>query len=249
MDIQLSGKKAIVTGAAHGIGRGIVQTLAAHGAEVWGWDILPNELELVKEHENGERIHTATVDVTDSIAIDRTVAEMGGADIFVHSAGGVCGQVGQPLENVTQQQFQQIFDVNIKGAFLISQAVVPTMKTKGWGRIVTISSGAGFGISLTGIQAYASAKAGQMGLVRQLAHELGGFGITVNSVAPGFIRSNPASEKQWHAMGEEKQKQLIDGAPIKRPGEPQDIANGVLFFVSDLASWVSGQTLKVSGGR
>jgi 3-oxoacyl-[acyl-carrier protein] reductase len=156
--------------------------------------------------------------------------------------------VGQPLENVTLEKWQAIFDVNLKGAFICSQAVAPGMKQAGSGRILIISSGAGLGVSLTGIQAYASAKAGQIGLVRQLAHELGPFGITVNSVAPGFIRSNPTSERQWEAMGPEGQQRLVDSVPMKRPGRPEDIAHAVMFLVSDYASWISGQTLSVNGG-
>ena len=137
----------------------------------------------------------------------------------MHSAGGTRGQAGQPLETITQEQWNAIFDVNLKGAFICAQAVVPGMKKAGKGSILLISSGAGLGVSLTGIQAYASSKAGQIGLVRQLAHELGPFGITVNSVAPGFIRSNPTTEKQWEAMGPDGQKRLMQSIPVKRPGE------------------------------
>jgi 3-oxoacyl-[acyl-carrier protein] reductase len=122
------------------------------------------------------------------------------------------------------------------------------MKKAGKGSILLISSGAGLGVSLTGIQAYASSKAGQIGLVRQLAHELGPFGITVNSVAPGFIRSNPTTEKQWEAMGPDGQKRLMQSIPVKRPGEPDDIAYAVMFLVSDYASYITGQTLSVNGG-
>src|SRR5581483_10014624 len=109
-----------------------------------------------------------------------------------------------------------ILAVNLTGAFLLAQAVVPGMKRAGGGRILFISSGAGLGVSLTGIQAYASAKAGEIGLTRQLAHELGPHGITVNSVAPGFIRSNPTSEKQWQSYGQEGQQRLIDRIALRR---------------------------------
>jgi 3-oxoacyl-[acyl-carrier protein] reductase len=153
------------------------------------------------------------------------------------------------LEEVTQEQWQVIFDVNITGAFLLAQAVAPGMKSSGGGSIITISSGAGLGVSLTGIQAYASAKAGQIGLVRQLAHELGSFGIRVNSVAPGFIRSNPTTERQWEAMGPEGQKRLTDSIAMGRPGRSEDIANAVMFLASDFANWITGQTLSVNGGR
>ncbi len=123
------------------------------------------------------------------------------------------------------------------------------MKARRFGRIINISSGAGLGISLTGIQSYASAKAGQIGLTRQLAHELGPWNITVNNVAPGFVRSNPATERQWMAMGEEGQQRLIQNIALKRLGEADDIADMVMFFASDYANWVSGQVISVDGGK
>jgi 3-oxoacyl-[acyl-carrier protein] reductase len=131
----------------------------------------------------------------------------------------------------------------------MSQAAVSSMKEQNFGRIINISSRAGLDVSLTGIQAYASAKAGQIGLTRQLAHELGPWNITVNNVAPGFIRSNPSTERQWDAMGAEGQQQLIHRIALKRLGAPDDIAHAVLFFASDWANWVSGQILSVDGGK
>jgi len=123
------------------------------------------------------------------------------------------------------------------------------MKRAGAGRIVNISSGAGLQASLTGIQAYCSAKHAVVGLTRQLSHELGPFGITVNSVAPGFIRTNPSTEKQWESYGPDGQKALVERIALKHLGSAQDIANAVVFFASDLASFVSGQIIQVDGGR
>jgi 3-oxoacyl-[acyl-carrier protein] reductase len=123
------------------------------------------------------------------------------------------------------------------------------MKRAGQGRIVNISSGAGLQASLTGIQAYCSAKHAVIGLTRQLAHEFGPFGVTVNSVAPGFIRSNPSTEKQWESYGAEGQKALINRIAMHRLGSAQDIANAVLFFASDFAGFVTGQVLSVDGGK
>jgi 3-oxoacyl-[acyl-carrier protein] reductase len=161
----------------------------------------------------------------------------------------VCGQVGRPVEEVSERDWQAILAANLTGTLLCTQAVVPGMKRRRYGRIVNISSGAGLTVSLTGIQAYASAKAGQIGLTRQLAHELGAFGITVNSVAPGFVRSNPTTERQWEAMGEAGQRQLLTGIATRRLGTADDIAHAVLFFAAEASGWITGQTLSVDGGR
>jgi 3-oxoacyl-[acyl-carrier protein] reductase len=123
------------------------------------------------------------------------------------------------------------------------------MKQRRYGRIVNISSGAGRSTSLTGIQAYTSAKAGQIGLTRQLAQELGAWGITVNNIAPGFVRSNPTTERQWESYGEEGQAALVNDIALKRLGTAEDIAYGVLFFASDFAAWCTGQVLSVDGGK
>jgi 3-oxoacyl-[acyl-carrier protein] reductase len=181
--------------------------------------------------------------------VHEAVASAGPFEILVHSAGGVRGQVGRPMEDVAEHEWHAILAANLTGAFLAAQAVVPAMKAAGRGRIVTISSGAGLGVSLTGIQAYAAAKAGEIGLTRQLAHELGPHGITVNSVAPGFVRSNPSTERQWDAYGAEGQQRLVQAIALRRLGTVEDIANAVLFLASDAAGWITGQTLAVDGGK
>ena len=157
--------------------------------------------------------------------------------------------MGRPLEEITPAAWQAIFDVNVTGTFYCSQAVAPGMKVARSGRIINISSGAGLGISLTGIQAYASAKAAQIGLTRQLAHELGPWGITVNNIAPGFVRSNPTSEAQWQSYGAEGQQALLERIALQKLGTADDIAHGVLFFASDYAGWVTGQVLSIDGGK
>ena len=153
------------------------------------------------------------------------------------------------IDELIEPDFDMTISVNLKSAFLCTQAVLPQMRARGWGRIVNISSGAGRGVSLTGIQAYTSAKAGQIGFTRQMAHELGPFGITVNCIAPGFILSNPTTERQWQSYGEEGQRKLVEGIATRRLGQPEDIANGVLFFVSERSSWVTGQTISIDGGH
>ena len=250
--LSLAGQTALVTGAAHGFGRAICKTLADAGATVWGGDVLEAELSETKA-VCGERCQVRRLDVTDRALVLAVVKEAqaatGHLDILVNDAGGVLGQVGRPIEEITPPQWQSIFDVNVTGTFNCVQAAAPGMKAHRYGRIVNISSGAGLGTSLTGIQAYASAKAAQIGLTRQLAQELGQWGITVNNVAPGFVRSNPTTEKQWASYGAEGQKRLVESLYLKRLGSAEDIANAVLFFVSDLSSWITGQILSVNGGR
>ena len=255
MNITFSNKTAIVTGAAHGFGRAISLAFAQRGASVWACDVLAAELAETARLcvEAGGQCQARAVDVTDKAAVEALVAEAAAAtgrvDILVNNAGGVLGQVGRPLEEVTPEQWQRIFDVNVTGAFYLSQAVAPGMKAARDGRIVNISSGAGLGVSLTGIQAYASAKAAQIGLTRQLAHELGSWGITVNNIAPGFVRSNPTTERQWESYGEAGQAALLERIALKRLGSPDDIAHGVLFFASDYAGWITGQVISIDGGK
>jgi 3-oxoacyl-[acyl-carrier protein] reductase len=255
MHIEFSGKTVIVTGAAHGFGRAISRAFAARGASVWGCDILTDELLETQKlcRQDGGECSVRTVDVMQKDAVFAFVAEITEkhqrVDILVNNAGGVLGQVGRPLEEISTEDWDAIFAVNTRGAFYFAQAVAPGMKTARYGRIINISSGAGLSISLTGIQAYASAKAAQIGLTRQLAHELGPWNITVNNIAPGFVRSNPTTERQWESYGADGQRALVESIALKRLGTPDDIAHGVLFFASDYAGWITGQVLSIDGGR
>ena len=255
MNLRFDHRTVIVTGAAHGFGRAISVAFAERGARVWACDVLSEELVETRRccTRVGGECTARMVDVRDRVEIAELMrdatSDSGRVDILVNNAGGVLGQVGQPLEDVTPEQWQSIFDVNVTGAFHMSQAVAPGMKAAKYGRIVNISSGAGLGISLTGIQAYASAKAAQIGLTRQLAHELGAWGITVNNIAPGFVRSNPTTERQWESYGADGQRALVERIALKRLGSPDDIAWGVLFFASEYAGWITGQVLSIDGGK
>jgi len=252
MNTRFENRTVIVTGAAHGFGRAIAMAFATGGAQVYACDI--NGIGVAETAcLCATGCKSIILDVSERDAVQAAVAQIeaaeGKIDILVNNAGGVCAQVGRPLEEVSAAGWQAIFDVNLSGTFYMAQAVAPAMKRQKAGRIVNISSGAGRTISLTGIQAYASAKAGQIGLTRQLAHELGAWNITVNCIAPGFVLSNPASKKQWAEMGKQGQDRLLARIALHRLGTPEDIANAVLFLASDQAGWISGEVLGVDGGK
>ena len=226
----LAGRTAVVTGTAQGIGAAIADVLRGDGAVVHGVDRDVADLSVAEQ-------------------VEAFFAPLGPIDILVNCAGGVAGQVHQPLETISVADWQQVVDANLTSAFLCTRAVVGAMKAGGWGRIVNISSGAGRSVSLTGIQAYASAKAAQIGFTRQMAHELGPSGITVNCIAPGFVLSNPTSIAQFQSYGPEGQAQLVEQIALRRLGRAEDIADGVRWFTSEGASWVTGQTISIDGGH
>jgi 3-oxoacyl-[acyl-carrier protein] reductase len=248
MLIRFDGRTAIVAGCARGIGQAIARSLARDGARVIACDLLLDDIApIAGPVDGGGEIITAKVDVTDEASIAGVIREAGGADILVYVAGGVRGQRPKPLEDVSAEDFAGIIDVNLKGMFLFAKAVAPGMKQKGAGRIVTISSRAGLVASLTGIQSYAAAKHGQIGLVKQLAQEFGPFGITVNSVAPGFMATSPDYVRQWDEWPEAFRDNFVNTIAMRRMGAPQDVANAVTFLASDHASWITGQTIPVTG--
>jgi 3-oxoacyl-[acyl-carrier protein] reductase len=227
---ELDGKVAVVTGTAQGIGQAIARTLRDAGATV---------------HE----VDRDTVDLSVTAEVEEFFAGVGDVDVLVNNAGGVTGQTHVPIDELTDAAWDAVVDANLRTTMNCTRAAARTMKRRGYGRIVVISSGAGRSVSLTGIQAYASAKAAQIGFTRQMAHELGPHGITVNCIAPGFVLSNPTTQAQWESYGPDGQAALLERIAVRATGRPADIARGVLFFAVPAAGWVSGQTLSIDGGH
>ena len=232
MSLTSRGRVAVVTGTAHGIGsrdRARARSARGHGARR-----ATRTPSTSRDSRAGRRLRRR----------DRPV------DILVNNAGGVVGQVGRPLEDVSDDDWRAVVDANLTSTFVCTRAVVPGMKAAGYGRIVNISSGAGRSVSLTGIQAYASAKAGQIGFTRQTAHELGRFGITVEQHRARLRALEPDHRcASGRATARRDSGALLEKIATRRLGLPEDIANGVLFFVSEDSSWVTGQVISIDGGH
>ena len=250
LNISLKEQVALVTGAAQGIGATIARFLKKAGIKVHltdidasGLAITAQELDLASTMTDlGKRdeVHYLVGDV---------VKKYGRLDIIVHAGGGVCGQIGRPISEISSGDWHIIFKANVDAAFWLAQAGGPIMVQAGYGRIINIASGAGLRPSLTGIQAYTSAKHALVGLTKQLSLEFGKFGVTTNAIAPGFVLSNPTTKRQWQAMGKEGQKILKENIHSGKLGTPEDIAHAVMYFASIEAGWVNGQILSVDGGR
>jgi len=242
-------RTALVTGVVGGIGAAIASRLATDGAKVIVSD-LPGEA--LAAAAKRLQLPMIAADLGDPLSVrnlkDHLVAQHGNPDIIVNAAGGVCNQIGTPLEEVEPSGWKSIFAANVDSALHLAQSFVPAMKANRWGRVITISSGAGLRPSLTGIHAYTAAKHALVGLTKQLSLELGRHGITVNSIAPGFILSNAATERQWQAYGPDGQAEIINRIHTRRLGKPEDIAAAAAFLASEEASWITGQILSVDGG-
>ena len=236
--MRLDGRVAVITGGARGIGAETARVFREAGATVVTWDV-----------SDGADQH---VDVTDANAVEAavaaTVGKHGGIDILVNNAGIlrdaqlVKVKDGEVIGKMEEAQFDAVISVNLKGVFLCGQAVAPVMIKKGWGRILNASSVVGL-YGNFGQSNYVATKAGVIGLTKVWARELGPKGITVNAVAPGFIATEMVKQ-----MPEQILKSMVERTPVRRMGEPRDVANAYLFLASDEASFINGAVLSVDGG-
>ncbi len=249
MSLELTGRVAIVTGAAQGIGEATARKLAGLGAQVVGLDIKADQLQTVMSSIPGGL--AIPLDVTDVEADNRAVREVhqrfGHIDILVNAAGGTIGVPGG-IDELTVEGWHRVVAVNLHAPFYLSLAVAPIMREQRWGRIITVGSGAGRSHSRTHVLPYAAAKAGVHGLMRQFAVELAPYGVTCNAVAPGLIMS-PLGLEGWARRTEEEKRETLDSIAANRLGEPIDIANTIAFIASEEAGYIVGQTILVDGGH
>jgi len=261
--MKLKGKIALVTGGSRGIGRAHALRLAQLGA-----DIIINDINLEAYKEFNETLTAPTVmdecrafgirsvgikanvgkkDQVDAM-VKQALAEFGHIDILINNAGGGAGDIPRSFASiVSEEDLRLTLDRNLMGTIFCCQAVAPAMKEQKWGRIVTTSSQAGMRAQDGGFYApYGVAKAGVIAYTRYLAQELGPFGITVNCLAPGFVRTGRLEAQSFSRPG--RRERAIAQVPLGRLAEPDDVAKVMEFFVTDLGDYVTGQCLSVCGG-
>lgn len=248
MQIDISGQVAIVTGVGKGIGREIVTTLAKEGVITISFDINQADLDAVNEEltAGGFTGRQYRCDIRDKARVDEIVAEVvaefGRIDILVNNAG-VAGN--GLIEGLDEKDWDFCYDVNVKGTFLMCQAVIPTMKAQRRGRIINAASFAAI-VPSVGSAAYASAKAAVAHFSRALAGELGPWDITVNAYAPGMI---PTTLNHFTELPQNEQDRLLDMLSLRRWGKKSDIAQLICFLASDYAEYITGTLVDISGGK
>ena len=244
---KLKGKVAIITGAAQGMGKAVAELFAQEGAKVVVNDVIEEKAKKIAEEirsKGGEAL-AIRADVTDSKEISRmveeTVKKFGTIHILINNAGILRST---KTEEISEDEWNLVIDINLKGTFLCSKAVLPVMKKNRYGKIVNFSSSAGRSVSTLGGVHYTAAKAGILGFTRQLAKEVASFGINVNSVCPGLIDTEMVRSN----CSPEKLKNYEHSFPISRMGTPEEVADLVLFLVSNESSYITGASLDINGG-
>lgn len=242
--LRLEEQVAIVTGGARGIGKGICEVFCAEGATVIAWDILDEGHKTVQEIvANGGKISFRKTDITSredvKLATEEAFAAHGRIDILINNAGIIRDRT---MMKMTNEEWDSVISVNLTGTFNASKAVLPYMREAGYGRIVSASSINGI-LGAFGQTNYSATKAGIIGFTKALAKEVGRYGITVNAIAPGFVKTDMTD-----SMPEEVIKAGIAQIPVRRIGTPEDMAHAYLFLASKEAGFISGHTLSVNGG-
>jgi 3-oxoacyl-[acyl-carrier protein] reductase len=244
--MKLKDRVAIVTGGARGIGKAIALSFFREGAKVAILDSDKERLELIEKEMGGKKEELTVIpcDITKSgdvkEMVDQVYKKFGRIDILVNNAGIIRRGT---IDTVTEEDWDQVIEVNLKGTFNCCKAVVGIMKQQGYGKIVNISSIAGKLGDITSAPGYGTSKAGIDALTKTLARQLAKYGINVNAVSPHAIETEMSA--QWP---EERRKEIIASIPLGRLGKPDDVAEAVLFLVSDEASFITGEILDVNGG-
>lgn len=241
---RLKDKVAIITGGARGIGKATAKLFCENGAKVQIWDVLPDGAEVVNElRKSGFDVSFNQVNVVSFDEVESAVLalkkKLGSIDILINNAGITRDS---SLLKMTLDQWQQVINVNLNGVFNCTKAVAAIMKEQGNGRIISASSIVGI-YGNFGQTNYVASKSAVIGMTKTWAKELGRYGITVNCIAPGFIETEMTA-----GIPDEYRKPMIEKIPVKRAGQPQDIANGYLYLASDEASFVNGICLSIDGG-
>jgi 2-hydroxycyclohexanecarboxyl-CoA dehydrogenase len=240
--MRLEGRKALVTGGASGIGAAIAARLAAEGAEVWVADVNAEGAARVAGEIAGQAVE---LDVTDHAACAAAIGEVGTLDVLVNNAG--TDEFGF-FTYTTPEQWQKVIAINLLGVMNCTQAALPAMQEARYGRIVSISSEAGR-VGSKGSAAYSAAKAGVIGFTKAIARENGRYAITVNAIAPGPIETPLLmGAKEFGEIGEKVIETMRSSTQLGRLGQPEEVAAAVAFLVSEDATYVTGETLGVSGG-